>query len=262
MSPQIPKTQMAQVFDRHGGPIEYREIPVGTPGHDEVLINIKYTGVCHTDLHAWKGDWPLDVKLPLVGGHEGAGVVVALGSSVTDIEIGDHVGVKWLNSSCGKCQFCMSADEPLCPNPSLSGYTVDGTFQQYAVANAGHVARIPKELPLDAMAPILCGGLTVYKALKESNARPGNTVVITGAGGGLGTLALQYAKAMGLRTIAIDGGDEKRKMCTEKLGAEVFVDFMTDDVVAKVKEATGGFGAHAVVLLAVSEKPFQQATEV
>ncbi|CCX10586.1 Similar to Alcohol dehydrogenase 1; acc. no. P41747 [Pyronema omphalodes CBS 100304] len=258
---KIPEKQWAQVFDKHNGPIELKQIPVPKPGPDQILINIKYTGVCHTDLHAWKGDWPLDVKLPLVGGHEGAGVVVAVGELVKDIKVGDHAGIKWLNSSCGQCDFCMAVDEPLCQKAVLSGYTQDGTFQQYALANAGHAARIPKELPLDAMAPILCGGITVYKALKESHARPGDSVVITGAGGGLGTLALQYAKAMGFRTIAVDAGDEKAQLCTEKLGAEVFVDFTKDDVIAKIKEHTGGLGAHAVILLAVSEKPFQQATE-
>lgn len=155
----------------------------------------------------------------------------------------------------------MSAQESLCKAARLSGYTVDGTFQQYCVANACHVARIPKNLPLDAIAPILCGGLTVYKALKESNARPGQTVCITGAGGGLGTLAVQYARAMGFRVIGIDGGDQKRD-AVKKLGAEEFVDFMKEDVIESVKKHTGGEGAHAVILLAVSEKPFQQATEV
>lgn len=257
----IPTMQWAQVFEKNGGPIEYKQIPVPTPGPDEILINVKYTGVCHTDLHAWKGDWPLAMKLPLVGGHEGAGVVVAVGELVKDIKIGDHAGIKWLNSSCGQCDFCMASDEPICESAVLSGYTRDGTFQQYAVVNAGHAARIPKHLPLDAMAPILCGGITVYKALKESQAKAGNTVVITGAGGGLGTLALQYAKAMGFRTIAVDTGDEKAQICTQKLGAEVFVDFMKEDVIESVKKHTGGLGAHAVILLAVSEKPFQQATE-
>jgi hypothetical protein len=156
----------------------------------------------------------------------------------------------------------MASDEPLCGKAVLSGYTRDGTFQQYAVVNAAHAARIPKNVPLDAIAPVLCGGITVYKALKESGAKAGNTVVITGAGGGLGTLALQYAKAMGFRTIAVDTGDEKAQLCTQKLGAEVFVDFVKEDVIETIKKNTHGLGAHAVILLAVSEKPFQQATEV
>lgn len=261
MAVEIPKMQWAQVFTENRGPIELKQIPVPVPGPDEVLINIKYTGVCHTDLHAWKGDWPLEIKLPLVGGHEGAGVVVQVGELVKDLQVGDHAGIKWLNGSCGACEFCMASDEPLCGSAVLSGYTRDGTFQQYAVVNAGHAARIPKHLPLDAVAPILCGGITVYKALKESGAKAGDTVVITGAGGGLGTLALQYAKAMGYRTIAVDSGDEKAQICTQKLGAEVFVDFAKEDVVESIKGHTGGLGAHAVILLAVTEKPFQQATE-
>merc|ERR1712072_1025007 len=206
MSPTIPEKQWAQVIEKTGGPVEYKEIPVQKPGPDEVLVNIKYSGVCHTDLHALKGDWPLPTKLPLVGGHE---------------------GVKWINGSCLVCDFCQQSDEPLCPKALLSGYTVDGSFQQYAIAKAAHVARLDKDTPLDAVAPVLCAGITVYKGLKESGASPGQSVAIVGAGGGLGSLAQQYAKAMGLRVIAIDTGDEKKKMCLEQLGASAFVDFAT-----------------------------------
>lgn len=216
----IPELQWAQVAEKKGGPLEYKQIPVPKPGPDEVLVKIHYTGVCHTDLHALNGDWPLPVKLPLVGGHEGAGVVVAKGDLVNQFEIGDHAGIKWLNGSCLACEFCKNADESVCPEPLLSGYTVDGTFQQYAIGKAAHTTRIPKNVSLKAVAPILCAGVTVYKGLKESGARPGQTVAIVGAGGGLGTLAQQYAKAMGLRPIAIDGGDEKKEVC-ESLGAEV-----------------------------------------
>lgn len=155
------------------------------------------------------------------------------------------------------------ADEPLCSKALLSGYTVDGTFQQYAIAKGAHVARLHKDIPLDAVAPVLCAGITVYKGLKESGARPGQTVAIVGAGGGLGSLACQYAKAMGFHVIAIDSGDEKRKMCTEKLGASAFVDFASSkNVVKDVQAATeDGLGPHAVILVAVNEKPFQQASE-
>jgi propanol-preferring alcohol dehydrogenase len=157
----------------------------------------------------------------------------------------------------------MQADEPLCPKAQLSGYTVDGTFQQYCIARAAHVARIPKEIPLDGVAPILCAGITVYKGLKESGAKPGETVAIVGAGGGLGSLATQYARAMGLRVIAVDSGEDKKRMCLQQLGAESFIDFSTSkNVVKDVQAATpGGLGPHAVLLLAVSEKPFQQAAE-
>ncbi|KAF2734987.1 alcohol dehydrogenase [Polyplosphaeria fusca] len=263
MAQNVPQEQWAQVIEKTGGPVEYKKIPVAKPGPDEVLVNIKYSGVCHTDLHAVNGDWPLPTKLPLVGGHEGAGVVVARGELVDDVQIGDHVGVKWLNGSCLACDFCQQSDEPLCAKALLSGYTVDGTFQQYCIGKAAHVARIPKDVPLDAIAPVLCAGITVYKGLKESGVRPGQTVAIVGAGGGLGSLAQQYAKAMGLHVIAIDTGDEKKKMCLESLGAQSFVDFATSkNVVKDVQNATkDGLGPHAVILVAVNEKPFQQAAE-
>ncbi|KAA8566032.1 hypothetical protein EYC84_009833 [Monilinia fructicola] len=240
----------------------YKKIPVREPGPDEVLVNIKYSGVCHTDLHAVNGDWPLAVKLPLVGGHEGAGVVVAVGSLVEDIQIGDYAGVKWLHGSCLACDFCQQSDEPLCPKALLSGYTVDGTFQQYCIAKAAHVARIPKECDLEAIAPVLCAGITVYKGIKESGVRPGQTIAIVGAGGGLGSLACQYGRAMGLDIIAIDGGAEKEKM-TRELGAQHYVDFLSSkNLVNDVKACTrDGQGPHAVLLVAVNEKPFQQAAE-
>ncbi|KAK7538395.1 chaperonin 10-like protein [Phyllosticta citribraziliensis] len=261
-APQIPKTQMAQVFEKNSGPIVFKEIPVPEPGPDEVLINIKYSGVCHTDLHAWHGDWPLPTKLPLVGGHEGAGEVVKLGSLVNNVQVGDLAGVKWLNGSCSSCDYCMSADEPLCPEPILSGYTVDGSFQQYCVAKAAHVAKIPKGTDLAAIAPVLCAGITVYKGLKESEVRPGQTIAIVGAGGGLGSLALQYAKAMGIHVIAIDTGDDKKEMC-ESMGVKTFIDFAKSKNVVKDVQAASpdGMGPHAVILLAVSERPFQQAAE-
>ncbi|KAK6360061.1 alcohol dehydrogenase [Orbilia blumenaviensis] len=258
----IPTEQWAQVVEKTGGPCVYKKIPVPKPGPDEVLINIKFSGVCHTDLHAMMGDWPLATKMPLVGGHEGAGPIVAVGELVKDLKVGDLAGIKWLNGSCMSCSYCRQADEPLCGTPDLSGYTVDGTFQQYAIGKAAHVARIPQGTDLQAVAPVLCAGITVYKGLKESGIKPGQYIAIVGAGGGLGSLALQYAKAMGLHAIAIDGGEEKRQLCNDA-GAVAYVDFMTSkDLVEEVKAATpDGLGPHAVLLLAVTERPFQQATQ-
>lgn len=262
IAPNVPKEQMAQVLTNDGKTLEYKKIPVPTPGPDEVLINVKYSGVCHTDLHAKNGDWPLDRKMPLIGGHEGAGVVVGRGELAKEVEMGSLAGIKWLNGSCLQCSFCQNADEPLCPKALLSGYTVDGSFQQYAVAKAAHVAHIPKGTDLAAVAPVLCAGITVYKGLKESGVRPGETVAIVGAGGGLGSLAIQYAKAMGLHVIAIDGGQEKADL-TKKLGAYKYVDFqssksLVDDVKADTED---NMGPHGVLLLAPFEKPFQQASE-
>jgi propanol-preferring alcohol dehydrogenase len=228
--------QWAQVVEKTGTHPVYKQIPVAKPGPDEILVKMRYSGVCHTDLHAMNGDWPLTSKMPLVGGHEGAGIVVAKGDLVDDkdFQIGDHAGLKWLNSSCLSCEMCMQSDESLCPDAQLSGYTVDGTFQQYAIGKAALASKIPKDVPLDAAAPILCAGITVYKGLKEAGVRPGQTVAIVGAGGGLGSLAQQYAKAMGLRTIAIDSGDEKKAMC-ESLGAEVCQPFLNSNSKTKLE---------------------------
>ncbi|BAO40126.1 alcohol dehydrogenase 1 [Kluyveromyces marxianus] len=248
----IPETQKGVIFYENGGELQYKDIPVPKPKPNELLINVKYSGVCHTDLHAWQGDWPLDTKLPLVGGHEGAGIVVAMGENVTGWEIGDYAGIKWLNGSCMSCEECELSNEPNCPKADLSGYTHDGSFQQYATADAVQAARIPKNVDLAEVAPILCAGVTVYKALKSAHIKAGDWVAISGACGGLGSLAIQYAKAMGYRVLGIDAGDEKAKLFKE-LGGEYFIDFTkTKDMVAEVIEATNG-GAHAVINVSVSE---------
>lgn len=256
----IPKTQKAVVFEKSGGPLLYKDIPVPTPKPHEILINVKYSGVCHTDLHAWKGDWPLGTKLPLVGGHEGAGVVVAKGDGVTNFEIGDLAGIKWLNKTCLTCEHCMDNHESNCPEADLSGYTHDGSFQQYATADAIQLAHIPPGTDLAGIAPILCAGITVYKGLKTANLKPGDWVAISGAGGGLGSLAVQYAVAMGYRVIGIDGGTEKGDL-VRSLGAEEFVDFQSsEDVVKEIIHKTKG-GAHGVLNVAVSELAITQSTQ-
>ena len=273
MSPKIPETQKAIVFYKNGGDLTYEDIKTPKPKPDEILINIKYSGVCHTDLHAWKGDWPLDVKLDpyLVGGHEGAGVVVAIGDNVKGWNLGDYAGIKWLNGSCMNCEECELSHESNCPEADLSGYTHDGSFQQYATGLAVQAAHIPKpeegskwygkdDEYLAEIAPILCAGITVYKALKSSEAKPGQYVAISGAAGGLGSLAVQYAKAMGLVVVGIDGGEGKEELF-KKVGGDVFIDFTKEkDVPKKILEVTKG-GAHAVINVAVSEAAISQSTQ-
>ncbi|OBA22147.1 alcohol dehydrogenase [Metschnikowia bicuspidata var. bicuspidata NRRL YB-4993] len=256
----IPATQKAVIFETNGGPLLYKDIDVPQPKANELLINVKYSGVCHTDLHAWKGDWPLATKLPLVGGHEGAGVVVAKGENVKGWEIGDYAGIKWLNSLCNSCEFCQTTNESNCAQADLSGYTHDGSFQQYATADAIHAAKIPRGTDLAQVSPILCAGITVYKALKTAHLNAGQWVAISGAAGGLGSLAVQYAKAMGYRVLAIDGGDDKGDFA-KSLGAEAYVDFFKSlDVVKDVQEITNG-GPHGVINVSVSEKAMQQSVE-
>lgn len=258
-APVIPKTQKAVIFEKNGGKLEYKDIPVPVPKANELLINVKYSGVCHTDLHAWKGDWPLPTKLPLVGGHEGAGVVVAMGENVKGWKIGDYAGIKWLNGSCMACEYCELSNESNCPDADLSGYTHDGSFQQYATADAVQAARIPAGTDLAEVAPILCAGITVYKALKSANMRAGEWVAISGACGGLGSLAIQYATAMGYRVLGIDGGEEKAKLFKE-LGGEIFIDFTkSKDIVGDILKATNG-GAHGVINVSVSEAAIEAST--
>lgn len=229
----------------------------------EALVRVIYTGVCHTDLHAMLGDWPLDNKLPLVGGHEGAGVVVALGEGADQfVKVGDRVGIKWIATSCLNCSFCRTGAEPNCPHAQCSGFSVDGSFQKYAVSYANHLSIIPDALPLDQAAPILCAGVTVYKALKEAQLIPGQYVAIPGAGGGLGHLAIQYAVAAGYRVIAIDTGADKKQLC-ESLGAEKFIDFKTSkSLVDDIKAATpDGFGPQAAVVAASGAAAYEQALD-
>ncbi|CAI4346497.1 BCN_G0042050.mRNA.1.CDS.1 [Saccharomyces cerevisiae] len=256
----IPKTQKGVIFYENKGKLHYKDIPVPEPKPNEILINVKYSGVCHTDLHAWHGDWPLPVKLPLVGGHEGAGVVVKLGSNVKGWKVGDLAGIKWLNGSCMTCEFCESGHESNCPDADLSGYTHDGSFQQFATADAIQAARIQQGTDLAEVAPILCAGVTVYKALKEADLKAGDWVAISGAAGGLGSLAVQYATAMGYRVLGIDAGEEKEKLF-KKLGGEVFIDFTkTKNMVSDIQEATKG-GPHGVINVSVSEAAISLSTE-
>lgn len=261
----IPKTQRACIFHKKGGPVAVEDVPVVQPQElkpGEALVRVKYSGVCHTDLHAMLGDWPVDNKLPLIGGHEGAGYIVAMNDDQTDLKIGQNVGIKWIASSCNKCVFCRQGYEPLCKSAQCSGYSVDGSFQQYAVSFTSQLTPIPDDISLDDAAPILCAGVTVYKAIKESLAKAGDWLVIPGAGGGLGHLAVQYASMQGIRVIAIDTGDEKKALC-EKLGADRWIDFKTEkDIIKAVQAATpDGLGPHAAVVASAGAGAYEQALE-
>src|SRR6516165_7770620 len=251
----IPKTMKATVVEKFRQPLQIREVPVPSPGAGQALVKIIATGVCHTDLHAADGDWPVKPNPPFVPGHEGAGVVVAIGPGVTHPNEGDRVGIAWLHSACGYCEFCLSGWETLCPKQKNSGYSVNGSFAQYVVAQADYLGRIPKDLSFVDAAPILCAGVTTYKGLKETDTRAGEWVVISGVGG-LGHVAIQYAKAMGLHVAAVDLGPEKMALA-KSLGAEVTIDAKTQDPPTEIQKQIGG--AHGVLVTAVSTIAFQQA---
>ncbi|CAD5212524.1 unnamed protein product [Bursaphelenchus okinawaensis] len=260
MAQTVPATQKAAVFDEFGGKLDIREIPVPEIGPDDILVKVQYSGVCHTDLHVWLGDFPLQTKAPpIVGGHEGAGVVVKAGSNVTNFKIGDRAGIKWINGSCLCCEQCKRGSEPTCDKIVLSGFTRDGSFQQYAAVKATEAAPIPDGVDLANVAPILCAGVTVYKALKESNVKAGEIVAITGAGGGLGSLCIQYAKAMGMIVLAIDAGN-KEEHC-KSLGADLFIDpFKTNDLVSAVQLLTEG-GPHGVINVATAARAMEESAK-
>ncbi|KAG6815554.1 hypothetical protein H0H87_000606, partial [Tephrocybe sp. NHM501043] len=267
MPPNIPKTQIAAIVANRGAAIQVKhDHPVKSqaelaPG--ECLVKLHCTGVCHTDLHAALGDWPVPPKSPLIGGHEGVGEIVAIGNHTTDspVKVGDRVGIKWLADSCLNCEQCRKGREQNCVDAKLSGYTVDGTFSEYVVSFVRHVTLIPKNLDSNAAASILCAGVTVFRALKYSQTTEGDWVVLPGAGGGLGHLAIQYAKDMGLRVIAIDSGAEKKKLCQD-LGADVWIDFKTSkDIVSDVKKATDGLGAHSAIVTTASSSGYTQAVD-
>jgi len=252
----IPKTMKAVVVEKFSAPLSIREVPVPEPGPGEALMEVVASGVCHTDLHAADGDWPIKPKLPFTPGHEGTGVVVALGSGVTRLKEGDRVGLAWLYSACGHCQFCLSGWETLCLQQKNSGYSVNGSFAQYALAKADYLGLIPGELSFVDAAPILCAGLTSYKGLKEADLQAGEWVVISGGAGGLGHVAIQYAKAMGLNVASVDLGAEKTALA-ERLGADISIDATAQDPPAEIQKQIGG--AHGVLVTAVSTAAFKQA---
>jgi len=244
----------AAVVHAFGQPLQIEQLPVPEPGIHQILVKVIASGVCHTDLHAVSGDWPVKPKLPLVPGHEAIGYVAAVGPEVTNVREGDIVGVPWLYSACGCCEYCITGWETLCEQQQNGGYSVDGGYAEYVLADARYVGRFPSGINFIEMAPIICAGVTVYKGLKETEARPGQWVAISGIGG-LGHLAVQYARAMGLQVAAIDIDDQKLQLAKD-LGATLTVNAMKQDPGAFLKKETGGM--HGVLVTAVSPIAFKQ----
>jgi propanol-preferring alcohol dehydrogenase len=245
----------AAVVEAFGKPLVLREWDVPTPGPGQIVVKIEACGVCHTDLHAAHGDWPVKPTLPFIPGHEGIGIVSAIGAGVTLVKEGDRVGVPWLYSACGHCEYCLSAWETVCGEAEYGGYTKNGGFAEYVLADPDYVAHVPAGLSAQQAAPLICAGITTYKGLKETEARPGDWVAISGAGG-LGHLAIQYAKVMGLRVCAIDIDDGKLAHAT-RLGADFVVNALHGDPAEAVKKGTSG-GAHGVLITAPSLSAFKQ----
>ncbi|MCX2561483.1 alcohol dehydrogenase AdhP [Acetobacter farinalis] len=245
----------AAVVREFGKPLTIEELEIPTIDQNHILVKMEACGVCHTDLHAARGDWPTKPTPPFTPGHEGVGRVVQVGSNVKWVKEGDRVGVPWLYSACGHCEHCLGGWETLCEKQDDTGYTVNGCFAEYVVADPNYVARIPDGVDPIQIAPVLCAGLTVYKGLKMTEARPGNWVAISGVGG-LGQMAVQYGIAMGLNIVAVDIDDEKLETA-RKLGAALTVNAKNTDPATFVQKEIGG--AHGVLVTAVSRTAFAQA---
>ena len=245
----------AAVVEEFGQPLSLKRVPVPTPGVGQILVKTEACGVCHTDLHAANGDWPVKPVLPFIPGHEAVGIVVAVGAGVSIVKEGDRVGVPWLYSACGHCEFCLSAWETVCPEALFGGYAKNGGFAEYILADPNYVAHIPAGLTAPEAAPLICAGITTYKGIKQTAARPGEWIAISGIGG-LGHLAVQYAKAMGLLVCAVDIDDGKLAHAKE-LGADLTINAKAEDALAVLTRETQG-GAHGVLITAPSLTAFRQ----
>lgn len=250
----MKEVMKAAVVRELGSPLSIETMAKPKPGPGQVLVKVETSGLCHTDIHAAHGDWPVKPTPPFIPGHEGVGVVERVGRGVTRLHEGDRVAVPWLGWACGACEACASGWETLCPNAKYTGYTVNGGFAEYVLADAAFAGLVPDAIdPLDA-APLTCAGVTTYKAVKVSGARPSDLVAVFGIGG-LGHLTLQYAQIAGASVVAVDVLDSKLDMA-KQLGAEYVVNAATHDPVEEIL-ALGG--ADAAIDLAASPVAAEQA---
>jgi len=247
-------TMKAAVVPELGAKLEIQQVDVPQPRAGEVLVKMETSGLCHTDIHAAHGDWPVKPNPPFIPGHEGVGIVVAAGPGATLHNEGDRVAIPGLATACGHCRHCVAGWETLCEAQQNSGYSVDGTYAEYAVADDGHVVDVPDGISSLDAAPLTCAGVTTFKAIKVAEVQPGETVSVVGVGG-LGHLALQYARVFGARVIAVDVEEAKLDLA-EALGADLTVNARTTDPVQAIADYGG---ADVAVVTAASPRTFEQA---
>ena len=247
----------AAILHNFAEPLSIEEVPTPVPAADEVLVKVIASGVCHSDLHLATGDWELlkpAVKLPLILGHEIAGIIVNIGENVSGFEIGDRVGIPWLHYSCGECEYCKAGKETLCGKQQITGVMVDGGYAEFVKAKASHTAKLPDSISFDEAAPLLCAGLTAYRAIKESGIKSGERLVIFGIGG-LGHLAVQIAKKLGLEVGAVDVAEDKLILASE-CGADWTVNAATTQAHKEIKAHRG---AHVALVLSGSRVAYETA---
>jgi len=208
-------------ISKPGGNFEVVERPIPEPGRGQVRIKVEACGICHSDALVKEGMWP-GLQYPRVPGHEIAGRIDKIGPDVTLWKPGQRVGVGWHGGHCFECEPCRRGDFVNCKFEKITAIHFDGGYQEYMVAPAEAVAAMPDDLPADEAAPLLCAGITVYNALRNSGAHGGELVAVQGIGG-LGHLGIQYARQMGFRTVAIGRGADKQALA-KKLGAHEYID--------------------------------------
>ncbi|GGN50548.1 propanol-preferring alcohol dehydrogenase [Actinoplanes campanulatus] len=245
------RAAVVTAFDK---PLEIREVAVPEPRPGQIRVRLEASGLCHTDIHAARGDWPVKPALPFTPGHEGVGVVDKAGEGVAVPAAGERVAIPWLGHACGTCEYCVTGWETLCEAQLNTGYAIDGGHAEYLVADAKYVVRVPDGISPAEAAPLTCAGVTTYKAVKVGGVTPGNRVAIFGIGG-LGHLAQQYAQIFGGETIGVDVTEEKLEL-SRRLGAAHVVNAAKTDPVAAI-EALGG--ADVAVVLAADPRVIEQA---
>ena len=236
----MSKMKAVQV-SKPGGNLELVERNIPDPARNQVRIKVEACGICHSDALVKEGHWP-GIQYPRIPGHEIAGRIDAVGADVANWKPGQRVGVGWHGGHCFTCDPCRRGDFINCPNEKITGISHDGGYAEYVVTSAEAVAAIPDDLPAAEAAPLLCAGITVFNALRNSGARAGDLVAVQGIGG-LGHLGIQYARQMGFRTFAIGRGKDKEAL-TRKLGAVHYVDTSAGDPAAELQK----FGGARVIL--------------
>ncbi|TDE36607.1 alcohol dehydrogenase catalytic domain-containing protein [Antarcticimicrobium sediminis] len=218
----MTETMLAAVLHDYGSPLKVERVPKPRPGPGQLLLRLEASGVCHSDVHVWAGRYPLNTRPdPFILGHEGVGVVEAIGAEVTGWSIGERAGAAWLHDTCGTCAECRAGLVNFCQSQRAHGLDVPGTYAQYVVTNAKFTARVP-DGDAAKLAPLMCAGLTAYGAIERAALGPDECCAVFGCGG-LGQYAIQLAKRRGARVIAVDRDPAKRTLSQEN-GASITVD--------------------------------------